>query len=331
MDGARQLGLEVRAGAHTGEVERRGRDVVGIGVNIASRIAARAGAYEVLVSDTVRDLVAGSDVAFSPRGTHTLKGVPQRRRLFAVGAGEPAPKRPRSKATPPGGRDRLRVIVVDDHPLWRETLRGLLETGGAATVVAEAGTGEEAVAAAQAVGADVILMDIDMPRQNGIDATRAIIAADVTAKVLMLSSLKERDEVLASVRAGASGYLLKTAGRDEVTDAVRRIHAGEMVFPAELATMVLAELRNSPTPPSAGAPSAGLAALTARERDVLQLIADGASNQGVAKKLHLSAKTIETHVAAIFTKLGLEPSADEHRRVQAAVKFLTESRPQPQG
>ena len=221
---------------------------------------------------------------------------------------------------------RIRLILADDHPLWRETLKGLLEHGGAAAVVAEAGTGDEAVEAVKTVPADVVLMDIDMPERDGIEAARAIADMENGPKVLMLSSMKERDEVLASVRAGACGYVLKTAGRDEVADAVRRVHGGEMVFPAELALIVLAELRGSGGGETARAAQSGnVASLTARERDVLELIAEGASNQAIAARLHLSAKTIEAHIGAIFTKLGLEPSSDQHRRVQAAVRFLTES------
>lgn len=310
VDHASRTGLEVRAGLHTGEVERRGRDVAGVGVNVAARIAARAAAYEVLVSDTVRDLAAGSDVEFSPRGSFTLKGLPGRRRLFS--------------ASGPGS-GLIRLILADDHPLWRDTLKGLLEHGGTVSVVAEAGTGNEALEAVKRVPADVVLMDIDMPERDGIDAARAINEMDDGPKVLMLSSMKERDEVVAAVRAGACGYLLKTAGRDEVTDAVRRVHGGELVFPSELASIVLAELRASGGGATRAAEPGGLAALTSRERDVLGLIAEGASNQAIATRLHLSAKTIEAHIGTIFTKLGLEPSSDQHRRVQAAVQFLTEA------
>jgi DNA-binding NarL/FixJ family response regulator len=304
-------------GIHTGDVERRGRGkCVGPGLDIAARIGARARSYEVLVSDAVR--AAAGPVDSVPRGTLTIAGA--RRRIFAVGT---------AGARPEPAPGAIRVIVADDHPLWRETLTGLLESGGVATVVAEAATGAEAVEAARAVPADVVLLDIDMPGTNGIEAARSITAANAGAKVLMLTSSKERAEVLASVRAGASGYVLKTAGRDDVASAVRRVHHGEMVFPAELSSMVLAELRDAtgthPPPPS------GLAGLTARERDVLQLIAAGASNQGVARQLHLAAKTVEAHVAAIFVKLGLEPSANQHRRVQAAVRFLTEAGPDDEG
>jgi DNA-binding NarL/FixJ family response regulator/class 3 adenylate cyclase len=311
VDHASRIGLEVRAGLHTGEVEGRGRDVAGIGVNVAARIAARAVAHEVLVSDTVRDLAAGSDVEFSPRGSYTLKGLPGRRRLYSVSG---------------PGTGLIRLILADDHPLWRDTLKGLLEHGGTALVVAEAGTGDEALEAVQMVPADVVLMDIDMPERDGIDAARAITEMDNGPKVLMLSSIKEREEVVASVRAGACGYVLKTAGRDEVADAVRRVHGGELVFPPELAPIVLAELRGSDGGAAARAAQPGeVASLTARERDVLRLIAEGASNQAIAARLHLSAKTIEAHIGAIFTKLGLEPSGDQHRRVQAAVRFLSEA------
>lgn len=227
------------------------------------------------------------------------------------------------RGTPP-----IRVIIADDHPLWRETLRGLLEHGGSASVVAEAGTGNEALRAAKTVPSDVVLMDIDMPERDGIDAARAITELDDGPRVLMLSSIKERDEVAASVRAGACGYLLKTARRDEVMDAVRRVHAGELAFPAELATIVLAELRASGSGATAPTvPSGGMASLTSRERDVLGLIAEGASNQAIAAQLHLSTKTIEAHIGTVFTKLGLQATGDQHRRVQAAVRFLAESGP----
>lgn len=312
MDAASGVALQVRAGLHTGEVERRGRDVAGVGVNIAARIAGRAEAYEILVSETVRDLAAGADVEFLPRGSYTLKGLTGRRRLYAVSSRGPAP---------------IRVIIADDHPLWRETLKGLLEHGGSACVVGEAGTGDEALEVAAAVAADVILMDIDMPQRDGIDAARAVTELGDRPKVLMLSSIKEREEVAASVRAGACGYVLKTAGRDEVIDAVRRVHRGELAFPPELASIVLSELRGAAGNGGVAAATypGGLASLTPREREVLGLIAEGSSNQAIAARLHLSTKTIEVHIGAVFTKLGLEPSNDQHRRVQAAVMFLSDS------
>jgi DNA-binding NarL/FixJ family response regulator len=187
-------------------------------------------------------------------------------------------------------------------------------------VIAEAADGDEAVALASQHDADVVVMDIDMPNLDGIGATKQIARIGQGAKVLMLSSLKGRDEVLAAVRAGASGYLLKTAGAREITDAIARIRDGEIVFPPELAGVVLAEVRNPHQP-------TGVAALTDRENEVLALMAGGRSNQAISTELQLSSKTIEAHVSSIFVKLGLEPTPDQHRRVQAVVAYLQDARP----
>ena len=137
-----------------------------------------------------------------------------------------------------------RVIVVDDHPLWRDTLRQVIEQGGAGKVVAEASDADEAVKVAAKAKPDVVVMDMHLPGPtNGADATRALTARVRNVKVLMLSSSDARHLVIEAVRAGASGYLIKTAESAEITDAVRRVHAGELVFPPALTDVVLAVLR----------------------------------------------------------------------------------------
>jgi DNA-binding NarL/FixJ family response regulator len=208
-------------------------------------------------------------------------------------------------------------MLVDDHPMWRDTLRRVLEASGTAIVVAEAADGEEAIEKARTAEADVVVMDIAIPKVDGIEATRLLLEGMPNTKVLALSSSDERDQVMRAVQAGATGYLVKTASPDDVADAVRRIAAGELVFPASLASMVLDELRRVPA--TGRNP---LDELTDREKDVLALMAEGRSNQAISASLHLSGKTVEGYVANIFSKLGLEPADSDHRRVRAVLAYL---------
>ncbi|MGH9194480.1 MAG: type II toxin-antitoxin system prevent-host-death family antitoxin [Acidimicrobiia bacterium] len=217
----------------------------------------------------------------------------------------------------PRGSSKKRVsfLLVDDHPMWRQTLRKVLEHNRLGKVVAEASDGTEAVEVAKKSKPDVVIMDIELPVMGGIDATIELVKLLPELKVLVLSASDEKSEVLGAIRAGATGYLLKTSIPSEVAEAVKRVLKGELVLPSSLASVVVKEL----THPSKQSP---LEDLTEREREVLALMAEGRSNQAISEKLVLTPKTVEAHVRSIFMKLGLAPAADDHRRVLAVLTHL---------
>lgn len=468
------MGLAVRSGIHTGECEIRGDDIGGIAVHVAARIADLAGPSEVLVSSTVRDLAAGTDTSFVPRGSHALRGVPRKWRIFSAEPKRaPAKKSPRRTAPKTAkttaarraatkSSTPVRVMLVDDHPLWRETLKTVLDHAQGLRVVAEASDGRDALKQAAAHKPEVVVMDIDMPSMNGIETTEKLAKKLPDVKVLMLSSSDLKHHVISAIRAGASGYLLKTAEASDIADAVVRIASGELVFPPRLSGLVLSAARGDPS--AAPAPTVALAAdslvaaeglmkllgsegfpivapacrpdelvavltdhhadvivfdvgrrsveseaipelirtlqdrpeppgvlllvddadpgaleklsrggagfglllkdtiseagelnaairrvaagetvldhqlasglvehqrqksmverLSVREREVLALMAEGRSNQAISERLRVSPKTLEGYVSSIFTKLGLEPAENDHRRVLAVVAYL---------
>jgi DNA-binding NarL/FixJ family response regulator len=193
----------------------------------------------------------------------------------------------------------IRVMVVDDHPVWRDGVRADLEGSGAGTVVAEASDGGEAIERAREAMPEVVLMDLNLPTVSGVEATRQIIEESPHVKVLVLSASAEEADVLEAVKAGASGYLLKSTPSNEVADAVRRVRDGEPVFTPSLAGLVLSEFRRVATKDSTEP------ALTARENEVLKLVAKGYTYREIAEQLFISVKTVQNHVQNILTKLQL--------------------------
>jgi DNA-binding NarL/FixJ family response regulator len=195
--------------------------------------------------------------------------------------------------------DLIRVMVVDDHPVWRDGVRADLEASGIAEVVAEADDGEEAVATALTAMPEVVLMDLQLPSLPGSEATRRIVEESPHVKVLVLSASGNEDDVLEAVKAGASGYLIKSATSDEVVDAVRKVRDGEPVFTPSLAALVLDEFRRVSRGNSAEP------ALTARENEVIRLVAKGYTYREIGERLFISTKTVQNHVQNILTKLQL--------------------------
>lgn len=200
-----------------------------------------------------------------------------------------------------------RVLIVDDHPVFRDGLAGLLATLPDIEIAGSVGTAEDAVAAAAAVAPDVVLMDLNLPGRSGVEATRQVLAAAASVAVLVITMVDDDDSVLAALQAGARGYILKGASADEISAAIRTVAAGGAVFGAAIANRLVAapERRES---------AADEASLTAREREVLTLLADGLSNKQIARELGLSLKTVQNHVSRILDKLQ---AAD---RTQAALR-----------
>jgi DNA-binding NarL/FixJ family response regulator len=199
------------------------------------------------------------------------------------------------------------VMVADDHPMWRDAVaRDLTEAGFA--VVATAGDGDEAVRRARATRPRVVVTDLQMPGTDGVTATREIVATVPGVRVLVLSASGEQRDVLEAVKAGATGYLVKSASREELVDAVRRTAAGDPVFTPGLAGLVLGEFRRMAS--ERPEPDDGRPRLTERETEVLRLVATGLSYKQIAERLVLSHRTVQNHVQNTLGKLQL------HNRVE---------------
>ena len=204
------------------------------------------------------------------------------------------------------------LLIADDQALVRVGLRKILESEPELTVVGEAGDGEDAVAAARRLRPDVVLMDIRMPVLDGIEATRRIVVAQPSTRVLILTTFGLDTYVFDALRAGASGFMLKDAPPEEIAAAVRIVASGEALLAPAVTRAVVEEFARR-QPPPAPTPPAAVDELTPREREVLDLLARGLSNPEICERLVISEATAKTHVARILQKLGIRD------RVQAVI------------
>ncbi|MEU5726514.1 response regulator transcription factor [Micromonospora sp. NPDC047738] len=191
----------------------------------------------------------------------------------------------------------IRLLIVDDHPVVRDGIRGMFAGDPGFEVLGEAGDGAEAVALARALNPDVILMDLRMPRMDGVAAIKELARLGIAARVLVLTTYDTDRDVVPAIEAGATGYVLKDTGRDELVRAVRTAARGEAVLSPSVATRLLGQVRTPADP------------LSARELEVLRLIAEGATNREAAARLFISEATVKSHVLHIYTKLGVNDRA----------------------
>ena len=222
-----------------------------------------------------------------------------------------------TKKKPEAGEDKLRVLVADDHALFRRGLQMVLDQEPDLELVGEAADGTEVVERAQELMPDVVLMDVRMPRRSGIEATREIKDLLPHCKILMLTISDDEADLYDAIKAGASGYLLKEIPIEEVADAIRSVWAGQSRISPSMASKLLSEFatmsKKADEPRQVPAPK-----LTDREMEVLQLVAQGLNNRDIAKQLYISENTVKNHIRNILEKLHL------HSRMEAVVYAVRE-------
>ena len=306
-------GAQLCVGLDAGEPLPDGDNLYGTPVIVAGRLCDAAGAGEILASEVVRQ-VAGPRVAelMTPVGALRLRGVAER-----VGAAQvrwrEEPDGPAAAFEPPTAQRQISVVIADDQRLLRTGFRVILEAEPDITVVGEAADGRAAVDAVLRRRPDVVLMDIRMPELDGLQAARRILAEPgLATAVLMLTTFDVSEYIYEALRIGASGFLLKDTPADRLLDAVRVVAAGDALLAPSITRRLITQFARSARPEPGVVPAA-LAELTARELEVLRLVARGLSNAEIAAELVLGENTIKTHIAHLLAKLGLRD------RVQAVV------------
>jgi DNA-binding NarL/FixJ family response regulator/class 3 adenylate cyclase len=324
--------LRVRIGIHTGEASIVGDQYVGLAVHRAARICDAGHGGQILLSETTRSLLVDEEQEFEDfelrdLGPQVLKDFDRPVRIYqltiAGHQGEfPALRNAVSGATTLADRqdelatseegEGMRVMIVDDQALVRAGFRMILEAEPDIEVVGEAADGSEAVTECHRSKPDVVLMDVRMPEMDGIEATRRLLADRAETKVVMLTTFDMDEYVYDALRAGASGFLLKDVPPEQLVEGIRSVASGDALLAPSVTRRVIEEFVRRPLASARTLP-AKLEDLTARELEVLKLLARGLSNAEIAKELFVSETTVKTHVAHVLMKLDLRD------RVQAVV------------
>jgi len=314
-------------GIHTGEADfetANGSYNGYVTLSRAQRLMSAGCGGQVLLSFSAQELVYSDlppGVTLKHMGTRRLKNLSHPEHIFqleisGLPCNFPDLKLPHARDTV---MDTIRILIADDHAMFREGLRALFAALPDIEVVGEAPNGAAAVTQATALQPDVVLMDINMPDLNGIEATRQILASQPSMGIIMVTMLEDDASVFAAMRAGARGYVLKGAHHDEILQAIRAVASGQAVFGPAIATRMMNFFQglNQPAPKTGNAIQA-FPELTEREREVLVLIAQGVSNKEIAEKLVISMKTVSNHITNIFGKLQVADRAQAILRARDA-------------
>jgi len=323
----RNTPIKVRMGIYTGEAEFEPGDGSYNGYVTLSRtqrlMSAGCGG-QVLLSFYAQELVRSDlppGVTLKDMGTRRLKNLSNPEHIFQLEISGlrcdfPDLKLLYARET---AMDSIRIFIADDHAMFREGLRALFSALPDIVVVGEAPNGAAAVAQVSTLQPDVVLMDINMPDLNGIDATRQILATQPSLGIIMVTMLEDDASVFAAMRAGARGYVLKGAHHEEILQAIRLVATGQAVFGPAIATRMMNFFQGLKQPaPNTGVAVQAFPELTEREREVLILIAQGVSNKEIAEKLVISMKTVSNHITNIFGKLQVADRAQAIIRARDA-------------
>jgi DNA-binding NarL/FixJ family response regulator len=218
----------------------------------------------------------------------------------------------------------IRILIVDDHPVYRDGLRGLIERSSDLALAGEATTGTEAIELASTTSPSIILMDLRLPDLSGIEATRQILEADPSIGVLIITMSENDESLFAAMRAGARGYIPKDADSDELLHAIRAAAVGEVIFGASIAHRMVSFFSGGRSTAAEPFPE-----LTAREREILELIAAGRSNAEIAQRLSITSKTVRNHVASVMNKLQVVSRSQAIVRAREAGLGTDDEEPDP--
>jgi DNA-binding NarL/FixJ family response regulator/class 3 adenylate cyclase len=318
--------IRVRMGIHTGKAELRVDDGSYFGYMTLSRVARLMSVGcggQVLVSFATQELIHDKlpeGIQLTDLGKWRLKNLRHPEHIFQlVIPGLPCDFPSLSlHATKDFSMDTIRLLIADDHALFREGLRALFSALPDIEVVGEAPDGATAVTQVDTARPDVVLMDINMPGVNGIEATRRILSSHPQLGIIMVTMLEDDASVFAAMRAGARGYVLKGAHHDEILQAIRAVAAGQAVFGPAIAVRMMNFFQGLNSAPQTDSPGTAFPELTEREREVLKLMAQGVSNKAIAEKLVISMKTVSNHITSIFSKLQVADRAQAVLRARDA-------------